>query len=88
MAFTSRKKNQTQIIALFLLNQRRKQRRTYERLWFKQHISLRDDKGPFEDLVKWFRDDEKEEFATCLRLEPEQFNFILGKIIPLIATGA
>ena len=85
MAFTSRKKKRAQLIALVLLNRRRKQRRTYERLWVKQHIRLHDDKGAFENLVKGFRDDEKEEFVKFLRLEPDQFNFILGKISPLIA---
>ena len=51
----------------------------------KQHISLHDDKGAYENLVKGFRDDEKEEFVKFLRLEPEQFNFILAQITPLIA---
>ena len=50
----------------------------------KQH-SLHDDKGAYENLVKGFRDDEKEEFVKILRLEPEQFNFILAQITPLIA---
>ena len=51
----------------------------------KQHIRLHDDKGAFENLVKGFREDEKEEFVKFLRLEPDQFNFILGKISSLIA---
>ena len=52
MAFTSRKKKRAQLIALVLLNRRRKQRRTYDRLWVKQHIRLHDDKGAFENVVK------------------------------------
>ena len=47
----------------------------YERLWVKQHISLYDDKGPFENLVKAFHDDKKDEFVKFPRLEPEQFSF-------------
>ena len=36
--------------------------------------------GAFENVVKGFRDDEKEEFVKSLRLglEPDQFNFILA----------
>ena len=44
----------------------------------KQHISLHNHKGAFENRVN--RDDEKEDFVNFLRLEPEQFNFILDVI--------
>ena len=34
-----------------------------------------------ENLVKGFCSDDREEFTKLLRLEPEQLNFILGKIM-------
>ena len=88
MAFTCRKKKRAQLIALVLLNRRRKQRRTYERLWVKQHklLDYTTTKVPLKIwFLKGFREDENEEFVKFLRLEPDQFNFILGKISPLIA---
>ena len=38
-----------------------------------------------ENLVKGFCADDREEFTKLLRLEPEQLNFILGKIMLQIA---
>ena len=79
MAFTSREKTSADNCFDYP-NSKKKTTAYVRKILVTQHISLRDDKGAFENLVKWFRDDEKEDFAKFLRCEHEQFNFILGKI--------
>lgn len=82
---TISKKKAAAIIIAIILSKRRKNRSCRKRFWARNWIRNRETENIAQNLIRDLRNDESDEFEKHFRMSPENFDFLLDKVKPLIS---
>lgn len=78
-------KKRAAAIVIAILSRRRKNRNNRRRIWVRNWIRNRETENIAQNLVRDLRNDESHAFEQNFRVSPNQFDFLLEKVRPLIS---